>query len=129
MIYQTLPRKGYENCTLSENEGFFIEGINEDDSVQQLREYADKHPEKWIYIHSCGYGISKNIPVSRHVIEVHIFDKEPANLMISFTLIQKGCNNEHEIDEMSEDEKTNLYMKQLAAFAMLGSSYRGGSIK
>ena len=128
MIYQTLPRKGYENCTLKENEGFFIEGINEEDTASQLQEYVDTHPEKWIYIHNCGYGISKNIPVSRHVAEVHIFDKKPANCMIGFTLIHEGCDGKCEIDEMSEEEKTNLYMKQLTAFAMLGSSY-GGVIK
>ena len=121
MFYQKMPRKGFLNCVLKEDEGFFIEGNDYKDCVSQLSEWAAEHPEKWIYFHNCGIGPAYPAPVAKYIFEVSIYDAEPAALMMFSTLFQKGCDGSREIDSMSEKERAELAKKQMFSCYMLGS--------
>ena len=124
MIYQHFPRKKYLNCKLAEDKGFYVEGVTYNDCINQLKEYGEKHPEKWIYYHNCGYGPSHPVPICRNVLEVMIFDKQPAAPVLFTRLFQKGCDGKKEIDYMTKEEKDDLNKKQLMMLGMLGSSYK-----
>lgn len=124
MIHQTMPRKGYEDCHIEENKGFFIEGKDYADCIEQLKEWAKRHPEKWIYYHDCGMGASKLVPVARNIFEVEFFDFEPAASMLLWDLFQKGREDKREINTMSKEERNELITKQLKFFYTLGSSFR-----
>lgn len=120
-IYQKMPRKGSECCILESNEGFFIEGYTYEDCLKELENWANNHPEKWIYVHNCGIGIANYCPISKYIIEVHIYDKKPANIILFMTEYQKGNTDESEIDFMSEEERLLLRQKQMTLLALLGS--------
>lgn len=122
MIYQEMPRKGYEGCNIAENKGFYVEGKDYADCLNQLKEWAEKHPEKWIYYHDCGIGISKSCPVTRQVFEVSFFDAEPAAMVLFSCLFQRGCEGKREIDSLSESEIAEIRRKQLDFFTILGSA-------
>ena len=124
MIYQTMPRKGFEDCRLDVNKGFFVEGKDFDDCLLQLREWCDCHKDKWVYFHDCGMAPSYPIPVARNIFEVEFFDAEPVAIMLSWRLFQTGCEGRKEIDSMTAEEKHELKMKQLKALYILGSSFR-----
>ncbi len=130
MIYQEMPRKGYEGCKYDEGKGFYVEGNNFDDCMLQLKEWCDAHREKWVYFHDCGVGPKKSMPVARHIFECSIYDEEPACLCLFSRCIQKGIDGRREIDRMTDAEKSELSSKRLRFFAALGASYsRKGEVK
>ena len=55
-IYNRLPRRGYSWTQNLRDDTFYIDGMSRKDTMKELKEYADNHPEKWIYYHDCGYG-------------------------------------------------------------------------
>ena len=126
MICQVAPRKDLRWAAKDPNKGFWIEGKDRADCIKQLQEWANAHPEKWIYYYDCGMRPSYPVPVARQLFEVSIYDEEPASLMLFSRLFQKGCENKKEIDMMSSEERNALYEKQLLFFAMLGHYARGG---
>lgn len=128
MIYQKCPRRGY-NIALDKNKGFYIEGIDRSDCLNQLKEWCNSNKEKWVYFYNMGMGPSYPVPVAKNVIEVAISDKEPASLMFMWTLFQKGSENRREIDEMSEEQKLDIRKKQLEFFYMIGKSFEGRNKK
>ena len=119
MIYQEMPRKGFEGCVLSENEGFYIEGKDYSDCIKQLKAWAEAHPEMWVYFHDCGIAPKKSIPVARQILEVYFFDKEPAHPLLFTRCFQKGNGGEREIDTMTEEEISKLREKQMFFFTCL----------
>lgn len=124
MIYQEAPRKDLRGFAKDPSKGFWLEGKDRTDCIRQLQEWADAHPEKWIYYYDCGMRPAYPIPVARQLFEVSIYDAEPVGLMLFSRLFQEGCENKKEIDMMSSEERTALYEKQLNFFAMLGHSAR-----
>lgn len=124
MIYQVAPRKDLRWATKDPNKGFWIEGKDRTDCIKQLREWADAHPEKWIYYYDCGMRPAHPIPVARQLFEVSIYDEEPACNMMFYGLFQRGCENKKEIDLMSPEERNEFYEKQLKFFTILGHSLR-----
>lgn len=122
MISHEAPRKSLQGCHKPENSGFWLDGTDYSDCIRQLKEYAAQHREKWIYFHDCGIEPGYPIPVARQLFEVGIFDAEPAAIMWSWRLFQKGAAGRREIDEMSLEERSQLRAKQGLFFAMLGSS-------
>ena len=126
MIYQEMPRKGYNGCRYDENKGFYVEGKDYSDCLEQLKVWCQSHREKWVYYHDCGIGPGKPTPIARNVFEVCFYDMEPAALMWSFRLFQRGSEGKREIDSMTAEEKKELMIKQGTFFAMLGSSFRKG---
>lgn len=123
MIYQTMPRKTFIVCTKPEDKGFFIEGRDFDDCIKQLSKWGSEHPEKWIYYTDCGIGPANPVPVARHIIEVSFFNAEPACPVLFSRTFQEGCENRHEINEMTEEERMALRKKQMTFFGVLGSTY------
>jgi len=99
MLYQRMPRKGfYDTCVYSNNEGFYLDGIDFNDCIKQLREFANQHPEKWIYY--CPLGMKPNfpVPIARYSFEVNFYDTKPTLLMFMWNLFQEGHkNNKKEI--------------------------------
>lgn len=123
MIYQEMPRKGFEGCRLDENKGFFIEGKDFQDCLNQLIEWCANHREKWVYYHDAGIGPAKPVPVARNIFEVAFFDAEPARPVLFSRCIQEGVEGKREIDTMTDEEKTELRKKQLGFFYLLGSRF------
>lgn len=95
MISQTAPRKSLKGVRIPEEKGFFVEGTDYADCIRQLKEYSSRHPEKWIYIHNCGIGPGYPIPVAKQLLEVSIYDTEPAGLLLFSSLFQEGCDDKH----------------------------------
>ncbi len=124
MIYQKAPRRSLNGCEISEEKGFWLDGNDYNDCIKQLKEYGAAHPEKWIYFYDCGLGPAKPVPVAKHLLEVAIYDYEPACFMMFYHLFQEGCEQKKEIDMMTDDERTELYKKQLMGMYLLGSSWR-----
>lgn len=122
MICQEMRRKGFEGCKLDADKGFYIEGKDFKDCMEQLKEWCKNHREKWVYYHDCGLAPSKPVPVARNIFEVNFYDSEPAYLMLFSTCVQEGCEGKREIDSMSAEEKTELIKKQLSFFYMLGKA-------
>ena len=106
MIYQTMPRKGYGCCTYSDDKGFFIEGRNYKNCMEQLRDYCNEHPEKWVYYFDTGFGVSSYSSIGRYILEVMIYDKKPAGLVIS-KLYQAGCENMQDYSDIIADIVSN----------------------
>ena len=125
MIYQEAPRKSLRWGSIDKDKGFWLEGKDYEDCIKQLREYGNAHPEKWIYFYDCGVGPSYPIPVTRNLFEVAIYDCEPASLMFMYDCFQKGCDNKHEIEMLSDEEKNEVRTKQLGFFYTLGSMLGG----
>lgn len=123
MIYQEAPRKSLKGLSKDPNEGFWIEGKNYADCIKQLKEYGAAHPKKWIYFYDCGLAPAYPIPVARNLFEVSIYDVEPAALMMFSRCFQEGCDQKHEIDMMSDEERNELRRKQLRSLYILGSSF------
>lgn len=121
MITQDPPRRSLRGCAIPKEKGFWLDGIDYHDCLKQLKEWGAKHPEKWIYFHDCGVGPCYPTPVARHLLEVAIFDAEPAAIMWSWVSFQKGSEGRREIDEMTDRERHELRAKQGAFFAVLGS--------
>ena len=121
-----MRRKGFESCKLDAEEGFYIEGKNFDDCINQLCEWCNARPEKWVYYHNCGMAPSKPIPIARNIIEVLFYDMEPARPPIPTVCFQQGVDGKREIDTMSEDEVSELRKKQMFFFYMLGNGFRKG---
>lgn len=124
MIYQEAPRRSLSGCELSKDKGFWLEGNDYKDCIRQLKEWGAAHPEKWIYFYDCGLGPAKPVPVAKHLLEVAIYDYEPAGFMMFYHLFQEGCEQKREIDMMTDDEKSELHRKQLASLYLLGQSFR-----
>ncbi len=124
MIYQEAPRRSLSGCEISEDKGFWLEGKDYQDCIKQLKEWGAAHQEKWIYFYDCGFGPSKPVPVGRHLLEVAIYDYEPAAFMMFYHLFQKGCEQKKEIDMMTDDERSELNRKKLTTLYLLGSSFR-----
>ena len=59
-----------------------------------------------------------------HLLEVAIYDYEPAALMMFYHLFQEGCKQKKEIDMMTDDERSELYRKRLTSLYLLGQSFR-----
>lgn len=127
MIYQEAPRRSLSGCEISEDEGFWLEGNDYADCIRQLKEWGAAHPEKWIYFHDCGLGPAKPVPVAKHLFEVAIYDYKPACFMMFWHLFQEGCEQKKEIDMMTENEKTELYRKQLASLYLIWQSFRNAN--
>lgn len=123
MIHQTMPRKGYEGCKLDESKGFYIEGEDFDDCINQLREWCETHKEKWVYYHDCGMGPSKPIPVAKNIFEVQFYDADPAAPIIPSRCFQEGCEGKREIDTMNDEERNVLRQKQMMFFTMLAYNF------
>ena len=123
MIYQEAPRKSLHGCEISKDKGFWLEGKDYKDCIRQLKEWGSAHPEKWIYFYDCGLGPAKPVPVARYLFEVAIYDYKPASFMMFYHLFQEGCEQKHEIDIMSDDEKSELYKKQLRGLYLIGSCF------
>lgn len=119
-IHNKLPRKGYSWTENMRDDTFYIDGMSRKETMKELKEYADSHPEKWIYYHDCGYGPGYPVPTCKHVLEVRSFDKRPAVGMLFYSLYQEGCDGLEEIDDMSQEEVNELRMKQLRFFCELG---------
>lgn len=119
-IHKRLPRKGYSWTENLRDDTFFIDGMSRSDTMKELKEYADSHPEKWIYYHDCGYGPGYPIPTCKHVLEVRVFNKGPEGMFPFYSLYQEGCDGLKEIDDMSQEEVNELRMKQLRFFYELG---------
>jgi hypothetical protein len=126
MIYQKAPRKSMSCCEIPKEKGFYLEGDDYKDCIRQLKEWGAAHPEKWIYFYDCGLGPSKPVPVSKHLLEVAIYDYEPACFMMFWHLLQEGCEQKKEIDMMTDDEKSELYRKKLNTLSILGQLFRKG---
>lgn len=90
MIYYTMPRKGFQLFPYRQNEGFFIEGKEQADCFEQLREWAKSNSEKWIFYFDCGAGVAYPIPICRHIFEVKIFDSPPDGIVVGMLLYQRG---------------------------------------
>lgn len=127
MIYQEAPRRSLSGCEISEDKGFWLEGNDYQDCIKQLKEYGAAHPEKWIYFYDCGLGPAKPVPVAKHLLEVSIYDYEPAALMMFYHLFQEGCEQKKEIDMMTDYERSELRRKQLTSLYLLGQSFRKGA--
>lgn len=125
-IHQAMRRKGFENCKLDAEEGFYIEGKNLEDCINQLREWCNARPEKWVYYHNCGMAPSKPISIARNILEVLFYDMQPARPPIPTVCFQQGVGDKREIDTMSEDEVAELRKKQMFFFYMLGNGFRKG---
>lgn len=123
VIYQEMPRRGWNGVKLDKTKGFFLEGKDYNDCIKQLMEWCENHKEKWVYFHDCGVAPSKPIPVARNVLEVVFFDAEPAAIMLFWQLFQKGCNRNREIDTMTAEQRTEMRKKHLKFFYMLGSTW------
>ena len=123
MIYQEMPRKSYCGFRLDEDKGFFIEGKDYQDCLDQLIEWCAAHRDKWVYFHECGVGPAKPVPVARNVFEVAIYDAEPARPVLFFRCIQKGADGKREIDTMTDEEKAELQEKHMFFFYVLGSGF------
>lgn len=121
MIHQEAPRKSLRGCPKPEDKGFWLDGTDYNDCIRQLKKYGAQNPEKWVYFHDCGVAPGYPIPVARQLFEVAIFNAEPAAIMWSWRLFQKGAAGRREIDEMSPEERSQLRVKQGLFFAMLGS--------
>ena len=124
MFYQAMPRRGYTDLRKKADQGFFVEGKDFTDCINQLEEWASNHPEKWVYYHNYGVAPGYPVPVARNVFEVEFFDWEPAALMWSWVLFQEGSEGKREIDSMNEAERLELKIKQLKAFYVIGSTFR-----
>ena len=124
MIYQEAPRRSLSGCEKSKDRGFWLEGNDYADCIKQLKEWGAAHPEKWIYFYDCGIGPSKPVPVAKHLLEVAIYDYEPACFMMFYHLFQEGCEYKREIDMMNDDERAELRAKQLRSLYLIGSSLR-----
>ena len=122
MIHQEAPRKSLRSCPMPEDKGFWLDGVDRADCLRQLEEYGKAHPEKWIYFYACGMGPGYPIPVARNLFEVSIYNAEPASILLFSRLFQRGCEGRREVDEMSPEERTEVHKKQMAFFAMLGST-------
>lgn len=123
MIYQQMPRKGCEMCIYDEGKGFHVEGKNFDDCMNQLKQWCKANPDMWVYYHDCGVGISKLIPVSRHIFECMIFTEEPASTVLFSHCIQQGSSGKREIDSMTSEAKSELRHKQCTFFGVLAELY------
>lgn len=124
MIYQEAPRRSLGGLEIPEDKGFWVDGKDRADCFRQLREYGERHPEKWIYYYDCGVGPGYPIPVARQLFEVSIYDAEPAGIMLFSQLFQEGKDREREIDMMSDEERAELRKKQMTTMALLGSFLR-----
>lgn len=124
MIHQQMPRRGYRDCVYPENKGFFIDGADLKDCINQLKEWCAKHPEKWVYYHDCGTAPGYPVPVARRILEVTFSDKEPTGILLFSVLFQKGSAGEREIDDMTEDERLDVLRKHLNFFYTLGTIAR-----
>ena len=124
-IYNKLPRKGYSWTENMRDDTVYIDGMSRKDTMKELKEYADSHPEKWIYYHDCGYGPGDPIPTCKHVLEVRSFDKRPAVGMLFYSLYQEGCDGLSEEDDMTQEQINELKMKQLRFFYELGHNIGG----
>ena len=125
MFYQTMPRKGYEDCVFDESKGFFVEGRNCDDCLAQLKDWCEEHKEKWVYFYDCGLAPAKSIPVARNIFEVYFYDAEPAARPWRTVCVQKGCDGKQEIDAMTEEEKSEFRSKRMSFFAAMASCVTG----
>ena len=112
-IHQEMRRKGFEGCKLDADKGFYIEGKDFEDCMEQLKEWCKNHCEKWVYYHNCGVAPSKPIPIATNVFEVHFYDVEPARPLLFSYCIQKGIEGKREIDTMTVEEKSELVKKQM----------------
>ena len=126
MICQKMRRKGFEGCKLETDKGFYIEGKDFNDCMEQLKEWCKNHLEKWVYYHDCGVAPSKPVPIARNIFEVHFFDEEPARPLLFSRCMQEGSEGKREIDTMTHEEKYDLMKKQMFFFYMLGSNYGKG---
>jgi len=123
MIHQDAPRKKLRGCVYSEDKGFWLEGKDRQDCFNQLKEFGEAHPEKWIYYYDCGLGPSWPVPVAMHLFEVTLYDAQPASRIMFSRLFQRGCEGRREIDSMSEEERTELTRRQLSAISFLSKSF------
>lgn len=97
---------------------FFIKSKNKDEAYKELREYAEKNPNNWIWIQDVGFEMDKPDVICRYFIEVNSFSDNPPHpsTMIFFSLYQRG-NTPHaeRTPEMTE--------KQMRFFHLLGSQF------
>ena len=122
MICQDAPRKSLNGCHIPKEKGFWVDGKDLNDCFKQLKEWGEKHPEKWIYYYDCGIAPGSPVPVARHLLEISIYDAKPAALLFS-RCFQEGKDGKREIDMMTEEQRSELASKQLLFFAMLGSQF------
>jgi len=101
---------------IPENKGFWLTGKDYNDCIKQLKEYGQKHPEKWIFFSDCGIRPGKPIPVAEQLFEVKIADECPTG-MFMWRCFQEGQNKKHE--ELTPEQQKN----QLMFFAMIGSNF------
>ena len=101
------------------SKGFIIKCKNKEECFKELKEFAEEHPDYWIYYcDNIGFKMDKPVPVTRYMIEVNFFSNDvphPSTMMFH-SLYQKGTTPAKERTE-------EMMIKQMTFFAMLGGSY------
>ena len=90
MIYHQYPRKSSLDMTLNEDEGFYLEGKDCHDCIEQLKDWCKNHPNKWVYYYDMGVKPANYSAIARNLFEVCFFDSEPIPMMFLWTPFQEG---------------------------------------
>ena len=97
MISQNAPCRALRNWSYDEGEGFYVDGKDIDDCLEQLREWSMDHPTKWIFYYPVGMKPGYPVPVARYIIEVIFLsyhEINPYGLMPFWRLFRKGELND-----------------------------------